>query len=235
MLDLRRREFIRLVGGAAAWPLAARAALASEASGQRGDSNVRAPDTRPEPGSSARAQSDRKVVRIGFLGPSSAPLERHLVDAFRQKLQELGYVDGQNMSIEYRWAEGRDDQLPRLAAELTRAKPDVIVTAGTPGTLAAKDATKTIPVVFASSGNPVNAGIAASYARPGGNVTGFTILGPELEGKRVQLLQAVPAAARIGVLELGQPWRLRLLSPVAGRGGSIETHAAAHGGSSPNR
>jgi len=171
MLDLRRREFIRLVGGAAAWPLA------------------------------ARAQSDRKVVRIGFLGPSSAPLERHLVDAFRQKLHELGYVDGQNMSIEYRWAEGRDEQLPRLAAELTRVKPDVIVTAGTPGTLAAKDATKTIPVVFASSGNPVNAGIVASYARPGGNVTGFTILGPELEGKRVQLLtEAVPAAARIAVL-----------------------------------
>jgi ABC-type uncharacterized transport system substrate-binding protein len=167
----RRREFITLVGTAAAWPLA------------------------------AWAQADRKMVRIGFLGTSSASLERHLVDAFRQKLRELGHVDGQNMSIEYRWAEGRDEELPRLAAELTRINPDVIVTAGTPGTLAAKEATRTIPIVFASSGNPVNAGIVASYARPGGNVRGFTILGPELEGKRVQLLkEAVPAAAHIAVV-----------------------------------
>jgi putative ABC transport system substrate-binding protein len=167
-----RREFITLLGGAAAaWPIA------------------------------ARAQSARKVARIGFLGASSAPLERHLVDAFRQKLHELGQVDGQNISIEYRWAEGRDEHLPRLAAELARMIPDVIVTAGTPGTLAAKEATRTIPVVFASSGKPVNSGIVASYARPGGNVTGFTVLGPELEGKRVQLLkEAVPGLSRVAVV-----------------------------------
>jgi putative ABC transport system substrate-binding protein len=172
MSGMGRREFVALLGGAAAaWSIA------------------------------ARAQSARKVALIGFLGASSAPLERHLVDAFRQRLLELGHVEGQTFSIEYRWAEGRDEHLPRLAAELARTSPDVIVTAGTPGTLAAKEATRTIPVVFASSGNPVHAGIVASYARPGGNVTGFTVLGPELEGKRVQLLkEAVAGLSRAAVL-----------------------------------
>jgi putative tryptophan/tyrosine transport system substrate-binding protein len=124
-----------------------------------------------------------------------------LVDAFRQKLRELGHVEGENITIEYRWAEGRDDRLSGLAAELARLQPDVIVTTGTPGTLAAKAATSTIPIVFASSGNPVNAGLVASYTRPGGNVTGFTVSGSALEGKRVQILQeAVPGLSRIAVL-----------------------------------
>jgi ABC-type uncharacterized transport system substrate-binding protein len=119
-----RRDFITLLGGAAAWPLA------------------------------ARAQQPGKVPRIGYLVPSSLALERHLVDAFRQKLRELGHVEGENIAIEYRWAEGRDDRLPGLAAELARLQPDVIVTTGTPGTLAAKAATRTIPIVFASSRLP---------------------------------------------------------------------------------
>jgi putative ABC transport system substrate-binding protein len=169
---MNRRELITLLGGAAvARPLA------------------------------ARAQQIGKIRRIGYLGSSSLSLERHLVDAFRQKLRELGHLEGENIAIEYRWAEGRDDQLPGLAAELARLQPDVIVTTGTPGTLAAKTATSTIPIVFASSGNPVSGGLVAGYARPGGNVTGFTVLGPELEGKRLQILrEVVPGLSRIAVL-----------------------------------
>jgi putative ABC transport system substrate-binding protein len=138
MFDRKRRTFITLVGGAAAWPLA------------------------------ARAQQPGKVSRIGFLGTSSPSLERHLVEAFLQKLRELGYVEGKTIAIEYRWAEGQDDRLPGLEADLASVKPDVIVTSGTPGTLAAKRATATIPIVFASSGNPINAGIVSSFVRPGG-------------------------------------------------------------------
>jgi putative tryptophan/tyrosine transport system substrate-binding protein len=169
---IRRREFITLLGGAAvAWPLA------------------------------GRAQQVHKAPRIGYLGGSSASLERHLVEAFRQRLRELGYAEGEKIAIEYRWAEGEDDRLPGLAAELVRLTPEVIVAAGTPGTLAVKQATSTIPIVFASSGNPVTAGLVSSYSRPGGNVTGFTILGPELEGKRVQLLKEVlPGLSRVAMI-----------------------------------
>jgi putative tryptophan/tyrosine transport system substrate-binding protein len=171
-MHMRRRDFITLLGGAAAaWPLA------------------------------ARAQQTGKMSRIGYLGISSPSLEPHYVEAFRQKLRDLGHVDGENISIEYRWAEGQDDRLPNLATELVRLKPDIIVTTGTPGALAAMQATKTIPIVMASAGDPVGAGLVASLARPGGNVTGFTILGPELEGKRLELLkQAVPELSRVAVL-----------------------------------
>jgi putative ABC transport system substrate-binding protein len=170
--QLKRRDFITLLGGAAAaWPL------------------------------KTRAQQTGKGARIGYLGTSSPSLERHLVDAFRQRLRELGHVEGENIAIEYRWTEGRDDRLATLAAELVRLQPDVIVTSGTPGTLAAKQATSTIPIVFASSGNPVQGGLVASYARPGGNVTGFTILGPDLEGRRLQILkETVSGLSRIAVL-----------------------------------
>jgi putative ABC transport system substrate-binding protein len=125
------------------------------------------------------------------LGISSPSLEPHYVEAFRQKLRELGHVDGESIVIEYRWAEGQDSRLPKLAAELVRLKPDVIVTTGTPGTLAAIQATKTIPIVMASSADPVASGLVSSLARPSGNVTGFTILGPALEGKRLELLQTI--------------------------------------------
>jgi len=142
-----------------------------------------------------------KIARIGYLGVSSPSLEPHLVEAFRQGLREFGYVEGQNLTIDYRWAEGQDDRLPSLAAELVRLKPDVIVTTGTPGTLAAMQATKTIPIVTTSSGDAVQAGLVASLAKPGGNVTGLTIFGPELEGKRMELLrEAVPRLSRVAVL-----------------------------------
>jgi len=147
------------------------------------------------------AQQSSGLRRIGYLGSSSPSLEPHYVEAFRQQLRDLGYIEGQHIAIEYRWAEGRDDRLPDLAAGLVRLDPAVIVTTGTPGTLAAMQATKTIPIVMASSADPVRSRIVASLARPGGNVTGFTILGPELEGKRMELLkQAVPRLARVAVL-----------------------------------
>lgn len=149
----------------------------------------------------AQAQPSSGLRRIGYLGSSSPSLEPHYVEAFRQQLRDLGYIEGQHIAIEYRWAEGRDERLPELAAELVRLDPAVIVTTGTPGTLAAMQATKTIPLVMASSADPVRSRIVASLARPGGNVTGFTILGPELEGKRMELLkQAVPRLSRVAVL-----------------------------------
>ena len=141
------------------------------------------------------------MSRIGYLGVSSPSLEPHYIEAFRQKLRDLGHVDGKNIAIEYRWAEGQDDRLPNLATELVHLEPDVIVTSGTPGALAAMQATSTIPIVMASSADPVNAGLVASLARPGGNVTGFTILGAELEGKRLEFLkQAIPEVSRVAVL-----------------------------------
>src|SRR4029079_17917541 len=112
-----------------------------------------------------------------------------------------GQFGAKNIAIEYRWAEGQDDRLPNLASELVRLNPDVIVTTGTPGAVAAMQATKTIPIVMASSADPVGSGLVASLARPGGNVTGFTILGPELEGKRLELLKrAVPRLSRLALL-----------------------------------
>jgi putative ABC transport system substrate-binding protein len=149
----------------------------------------------------ADAQQTSGLRRIGYLGSSSPSLEPTYVEAFRQQPRHLGYIEGQHIAIEYRWAEGRADRLSNLAAELVRLDPAVIVTTGTPGTLAAMQATKTIPIVMASSVDPVRSGIVASLARPGGNVTGFTILGPELEGKRMELLkQAVPRLSRVAVL-----------------------------------
>jgi len=169
---MKRREFMTLLGGVAA--LLPRA---------------------------ARAQQAGKISRIGYLGISSLAMEPHYVDAFRQKLRELGHLDGENIAIEYRWAEGQDDRLPTLAAELVRLKPDVIVTTGTPGALAVMQATQTIPIVMASSADPVRAGLVTNLARPGGNVTGFTIRGAELEGKRLEFLkQAVPELARVAVI-----------------------------------
>src|SRR2546423_3063771 len=148
------------------------------------------------------ARAQQKAMRvIGYLGSSSASLEPHYVEAFRQKLRDLGHREGENLTIEYRWAEGQDNRLSELAAELVRLHPDVIVTTGTPGTLAAKQASKTIPIVFASSADPVGGGLVASFARPGGNATGFTILDAELEAKRLQLFKdGVPALTRIAVL-----------------------------------
>jgi putative ABC transport system substrate-binding protein len=151
-------------------------------------------------GDVAQAQQAKKVPRIGYLSPASVSPSSAWIEAFRQGLRELGYVEGQNIAIEYRWAEGKADRLPDLAAELVRLKVDVIVVVG-PAAAAAKKATKTIPIVTASAADPVASGLVDSLARPGGNITGLSIMAPELSGKRLELLkEAVPGITRIAVL-----------------------------------
>jgi len=149
----------------------------------------------------AETQQAGKVARIGFLAANLAA-NTHLHEAFRQGLRDLGYVEGRNLVIEYRDAEGKLERLPALAAELVALKVDVIVTGGgTPTALAAKQATKTIPIVFAGVADPVTSGLVTSLARPGGNVTGSSNLTPELVGKRLeQLTQTVPGVSRVAVL-----------------------------------
>jgi ABC-type uncharacterized transport system substrate-binding protein len=149
----------------------------------------------------AQAQQAKKVPRIGFLGGASASSYAVRIDAFRQGLNELGYIEGKNIVIEYRYAEGKLDRLPALAKELVGLKPDVIVAAPTPSVLAAKKASATIPIVFVSVGDPVGSGLVASLARPGENITGLTVLVPELSGKRLELLkEAIPNVIRVAAL-----------------------------------
>ena len=148
----------------------------------------------------AEAQPAGKVYRIGFLfwgapGPSAE------LDAFRQGLRELGYIEGQNVAIDVRFAGGQVERLPELAAELVHLKPDVIVTPATPPSLSAKQATKTIPIIFAGIADPVGAGLITNFARPGGNITGVASISAELSGKRLGLLKEVtPKASRVAVL-----------------------------------
>jgi putative tryptophan/tyrosine transport system substrate-binding protein len=169
---MKRREVIALLGGAiAAWPLA------------------------------ARAQQPQGRPLIGILSPLSASMATRNMDALRQGLRELGYVEGRNIGFEFRHADGDLGRLPALAAELAALQPAVIVAGSSPGALAAREATRTIPIVMASVQDPMALGLAASMARPGGNVTGFWSEGDEsLIGKRLELLKdAVPGTARIGV------------------------------------
>jgi putative ABC transport system substrate-binding protein len=148
----------------------------------------------------AEAQQAGKIARIGYLAPNRAA-SPHMPEAFRQGLRDLGYVEGRNVMIEYRSAEGKLERLPALAAELVALKVDVIVASSTVGALAAKQATTTIPIVFIAVGEPVTSGLVTSLARPGGHVTGLSNLGPELVGKCLELLtQAVPGVSRIAVL-----------------------------------
>jgi putative tryptophan/tyrosine transport system substrate-binding protein len=169
---MRRREFIAMLGtGAAAWPLA------------------------------ARAQQAGRTWRIGFLGAASAAKYGKLADALRDGLRDFGYIEGKNLTIEFRWAEGDNARLPELAAELVKRHIDCLVTHGTPGTAAAKKATATMPIVMAVSGDAVATGLINSLAQPGGNVTGTTFFGPELAAKRLELLHdAVPRARQLAVL-----------------------------------
>jgi ABC-type uncharacterized transport system substrate-binding protein len=168
---MKRREFITLLGGTIiAGPLA------------------------------ARGQPSGKVHRIGFLGVFSYPEFRRRVDTLRAGLRQLGYEEGKNIVIYYRWAEGRYDRLPELAAELVKLNVDVIVTHTTPGSRAAKQATSTIPIVVAAVVDPVDAGLVDSLARPGGNLTGLTFFFAELCAKRVELIkEAIPTLTRLAV------------------------------------
>jgi putative ABC transport system substrate-binding protein len=162
----------------------------------------------------AGAQTPTKVPRIGFLSSLSSTETTGSFESFRQGLRELGYVEGQNITIEYRYAERRPERLPALAAELVRLKVDVIVTGGPPAPEAAKQATSTIPIVFALSGDPVAEGLVASLARPGGNITGLTNIAAELVGKQLELLKEVaPKVTRVAILQnpgnQGHPPQLR--------------------------
>jgi ABC-type uncharacterized transport system substrate-binding protein len=149
---------------------------------------------------STDAQQPTKVAHIGFLGATSPSTESARIEAFRQGLRELRYIEGKNIVIEYRWAEGKLDRLPDLAAELVRLPVDVIVAGGSTSTGAAKKATSTIPIVMAQVNDPVGSGFIAGLARPGGNITGLSTLAPELSGKQLELLkEIVPRLSRVAV------------------------------------
>ncbi len=170
---MRRRDFIALIGGAVAWPIRVGA-----------------------------QQPAGKIHRIGYLGSGSFAAVPHLDEAFRQGLHELGWVEGQNIVIDYRFAGGEFDRLPDLAAELVRLNVNIIVAGATPSSAAAKKATDTIPIVMIAAGDPVGVGLIKSLARPGGNVTGLSFsVGMETFGKGLELLkEAVPYARRVAVL-----------------------------------
>ena len=170
---MRRRDFIKGIAGSAAtaWPLR------------------------------ARAQQAGKMPRIGFLGLASPSTFASRLEGFRSGLRDFGYVEGTNVTIEYRWAEGRYERLPELAADLVRSNVDLIVTHATPGSLAAKQATTTIPIVIALIGDAVAVGIVTNVARPGGNITGQSFFNAELRAKRVELLKEVmPRLTQVGVI-----------------------------------
>src|SRR6516225_10168218 len=172
-----RRQFITLLGGAAAWPIA------------------------------ARAQQPERVRRIGFLGPLTEQTQLQWTPAFVRGLRDHGWIEGINISIDYRWAEGRSDRLAQLAAELVQRNVEVIVTAGTELTLAVKQATASIPIVCAAAGDPVGTGLVGSLARPGGNVTGLSNQSADINGKRIDLLrEAVPGLRKLAAMaNIGSP------------------------------
>src|SRR5262245_40110977 len=171
-MAIGRRNFIfTLAGAAASWPLA------------------------------ARGQQTSKAARIGFLGVSTPSGAEARLRRFQAGLRDLGYVEGQNIFIDFRWAEGNYSRLLELAAELLHLKVDILVTYGTPGTLAARQATATTPIVMIVSGDAVAMGMVASLARPGGNVTGSTFFNPELSAKRLEVVkEAHPSARRVAIL-----------------------------------
>jgi len=175
---MRRRDFITLIGTIAGWPLA------------------------------VRAQQPGKLPTIGFLGQSTRSAASDWVAAFVQRLHEVGWLEGRTVAIDYRWAEGREELYAELAEHFVRVKVDVIVTSGTPAVMASKRLTSTIPIVFATAGDPVGNNLVASLARPGGNVTGLSTLGADLAGKRLELLREVaPGLRRLAIMgNVGNPF-----------------------------
>jgi putative ABC transport system substrate-binding protein len=169
---VKRREFLSLVGGAtAAWPIV------------------------------ARAQQRERMRHIGFLGTTTPPAWTSWTDAFVQRLRELGWIEGRNVTIEYRWAESRPERLSEIAAEFARLKVDVIFTAGASSAIAARRATSDVPIVFALANNPVSSGLVVSLARPGGNVTGLSTQGTDTVGKRLGLMgELIPGLRRWAVM-----------------------------------
>jgi putative ABC transport system substrate-binding protein len=164
----------------------------------------------------AEAQQTGKVPRIGFLDNSTASSVAVFLEAFRQELSKLGWIEGKNITIEYRFAEQKNERLPELAADLVRLKVDLIVTSGGTSPLAAKGATTTIPIVMTQSTDPVGAGLVASLARPAGNVTGFSTLAPELNTKRLEVLKdAVPRLSRVGLLRTPTSLQWKEIGPAA--------------------
>jgi len=174
---LRRREFITLIGGAAAaWPLA------------------------------VRAQQPGKLPTIGFLGANTRLVDSQRLAGFVERLRELGWIENRTVAIEYRWGEGRNERFAQFAAEFVRRNVDVIVTGGTASVIAVKQATSTIPIVFATAGDPVGTGLVTSLAKPGGNVTGLSAQVPDLVGKRLELLREVVPGLRLAILtNIGNP------------------------------
>ena len=175
-------------------------------------------------GAAATAQQPAKIPRIAHLSGSSLSSMAARIEAFRQGLRELGYVEGKNIVIEWQSAEGKFDRLPALATELVRLRVDIIVSAGPAPTRALKDATTTIPIVIAQEGDPVGGGLVASLARPGGNITGLSGLAPELSGKRLELLkEIVPRLSRVAVFRTStQPGNAQVLKELELAAGALK-------------
>ena len=174
---MKRREFIALLGGAAAWPV------------------------------TARAQQPGKRPIVGFLGDSTPVGESERAAAFARRLHDLGWIEGRTIAIEYRWADGRSERLAEIAAEFAQLKVDIIVTGGTPAVMAAKQAMPVVPIVFSTAGDPVGMGLVTSLARPGGNITGFSVMSVDLAGKRLDLLrEAISSLGRLAIMgNVGNP------------------------------
>ena len=175
-------------------------------------------------GVTAEAQQPTKIPRIGYLGGASLSAIPERIEALRQGLRELGYVEGKNIAIEWRWAEGKLDRLPDLAAELVRLKVDIIVSAGPAVTPVLKETIKTIPIVMAQDNDPVGNGFVASLARPGGNITGLATLAPELSGKQLDLLkEIIPKLSRVAVLGTStQPGNAQTLREIELAAGALK-------------
>ena len=200
VIDLARRKFVAALGSTAlAWPLA------------------------------ARAQQPPKLPTIGFMGSGTAAAQSQWTEAFLQRLQELGWKDGSNVAIEYRWAEGSSDRAAEFAAEFARLKVDVIVTYANPMVFAAKHATSVIPIIFAAAADPLGTGLVATLARPGGNVTGLSIQDIETAGKQLQLLrEVVPSLRRVAILvNVDNPASMRELDQVLAAARTLGLETAA--------